>query len=118
MDVEVGGGDGVVAGDDDARVFALELVDVARRGVEPVQFVGVFFISYRFAVGDVEVEDAHVADAGGDGARLFVGVTGDAAYQVGQRLARDEGDAVVGFLAVGGSRQLLWQHDPRRRRSV
>ena len=58
VDVEVGGGDVVVAGDDEARVFAFEVVNVARRGVEPVQFVGVFFISYRFAIGDVEVEDA------------------------------------------------------------
>ena len=100
--VEVGGGDVVVADDDESGVFALQVVNVAGDGVQPVQFVGVFFVADRFAVGDVEVQYAHVADVCRDGARLFVGITRYAAHHVGQWLARDEGDAVVGLLAVGG----------------
>ena len=98
--VKVGGGDVVVADDDEFGVFALQVVNVAGDGVQPVQFVGVFFVADRFAVGDVEVQHAHVADVCRDSARLFVGITRYAAHHVGERFAREQGDAVVGFLSV------------------
>jgi hypothetical protein len=60
--VEVSRGDVEVADDDGFVVCASEVVDVGGNGVQPAQFVVVFFVAHRFAVRDVEVEDAHVAD--------------------------------------------------------
>ena len=61
--VEVSRGDVEVADDDGFVVCAFEFVNVGGNGVQPAQFVVVFFVADCFAVRDVEVEDAHVANA-------------------------------------------------------
>ncbi len=65
---------------------------------QPGHLVGELLGARCLAVGEIAAHDAHVAEGAGDHARLFVGVAGDVAHDVGGRQLGDQRDAVVGLL--------------------
>src|SRR5574343_876798 len=102
MHVAVVGCGVVVAAQRQLRIVGQLFAEPDGQRVEPAQFVVVFVAAYRLTVGHVGADDAGVTDRAADQALLFVGEMRVAADDVMNRLAGEQGDAVVGLLAGEG----------------
>ena len=96
--VAVVGGDVVVAAQRQPRVRGQFLAEPDRERVEPAQLVVVLVAADRLAVRHVGADDAGVADRAADQAFLLIGKMRIADQHLADRLAREQGDAVVGLL--------------------
>ena len=102
IDIDLGRRDVVVAGQHHGDILLQELCGMGAQALEPVELVIEFRSRLRIAVRQIDAGDDDAVDGGFDIARLVVvGVAGQAVadqYRLG--LARQNGDAVPGFLAA------------------
>ena len=101
VDVDGFGRDVEVSAQQDVVALRVPLVEVSTKALQPIELEGVFVGADRLAVRDVDVHDPDVAIARGDDPRL-AGLleVREADANLGDGLARDDGDAVVGRLAI------------------
>ena len=100
MHVAVVGGDIVVADDGQLRVLQRFFGQPVVQGGQPAQLVLVFVRVDALAVRHVGADDAHATDGGGQDALLRIFIARVVLHHVGDRQLRQDGHAVVGFLAA------------------
>ena len=98
--VAVVGGDIVVAHDGQLRVLQRFFGQPVVQGGQPAQLVLVFVRVDALAVRHVGADDAHATDRRGQDALLRIFIAGIVLHHVGDRQLRQDGHAVVGFLAA------------------
>ncbi len=92
-----------VAADDGGCLVEEPVVHLQGEPVHPVEFVEEFVGADGVSVGEVDVDDAEVADLGFEEARVGVGeVAREGGVEGLDGEAGEDGDAVVGFLRDGG----------------
>ena len=120
VDVDVGRGDVVVAGQHDGDVFAQQAAGVRGEPLEPGELVVELRPRLRIAVGQVDAADEDAADGGLDVARLRVVGIARQGRARDDRLgaARQDGDAVPRALPApdGGVARLRQGLRPERHR--
>ena len=103
VDVDVAGGDVVIAGDDQGRIGAVGRIQVAAQLLHPSDFVGALGVVHGGAVGHVDADHPQALDGAGDDPSLRAqSVVAQAERDVGDGRARQQGHAIIAFLPVNG----------------
>ena len=91
-------GDIEVAGQHQLRAGGQLFADPGLQCRQPGQFVRVFFAADGLSVGDVGADDTNAIHRGSEQPLLWIGKIRVAIFDVARRLARQQGNAVVGLL--------------------